>query len=316
MQTSTSRGLLGVVVAWFLVLVLFATAWIVHGVSSHSAPAAIKGVQHSGRPLRVLLVGDSMAGTLGMGLAKAAPASNVELLNGALGGCGVAIAYDDGWASGIWIPQAPIAPCRSKQEIHAYWLGLLRKFSPDVVIYLSRMDTVDQEVKPRSSSMIGILQPSFDAYLTSSLTDAVHVLSSDGAHVILGTSPPTLFNLQGNLYDDPARWTQYRQILSNVATSSNGVATTFDLTSFFGGSSKSPSFQLESKQGIRWRCGDGIHFNVQAGIAVAPDLFAEAWRVGGERVRSDPNVPAILSDLVNRAWGPYAAQAAAMRCGS
>lgn len=313
-KTRTARGLLGVLLAWVLVLAILGTAIIVHRVAPQRAAASIHGVHHSGRPLRVLLVGDSMAGTLGLGLAVAAPASHVDLINAAKVGCSVAIAYDGAWASSIWVPAAPDPPCQSRQQLRAHWKSLLVRYSPDVVIYLSRMDTVDQEVHPGQPALTSVLDASFDAYLTASLRDAVSLLSSTGAHVILGTSPPTLFNLQGNAYDNPSRWARYEKVLDDVAATSHGNATVFNFTTFFGGKGAVPQFQLDSASGIRWRCGDGIHFTPAGGILVAPSLFAEAWKVGGARTISIPTLPPLPKGVVNQPWPPFAAQAATMRC--
>jgi SGNH domain (fused to AT3 domains) len=313
-MTRTTRGLLGVLAAWVLVLAIVGTAWIVHRVEPQRASASIHGVHHTGRPLRVLLVGDSMAGTLGLGLAVAAPAMHVDLINAADVGCSVAIAYDGAWASSIWVPAAPNPPCQSKQQFRAFWKGLLVRYSPDVVIYLSRMDTVDQEIRPGQPALTSVLDASFDAYLTSSIRDSVALLSSTGAHVILGTSPPTLFNLQGNAYDNPLRWARYEKTLDDVAATSHGNVSVFNFTTFFGGKRAVPLFQLDSSSGIRWRCGDGIHFTKAGGILVAPSLFGSAWAVGGPRRAEVPTLPPISKDVVNQPWPPFAGQAATMRC--
>lgn len=301
-------------VAWGLVAALLVSAWIVSVAGPRSTAVEVRGVHHNGRPLRVLLIGDSLAGTLGVGLAKAAPASDVALVDAATPGCSVGIGYDGAWASSIWVPAAPAPPCQSKEQLLSYWQGFLKRYSPDVVIYLSRMDTNDQEVKPGSTDMQSVLDPSFDVYLTDALESAVGVLSSRGARVILGTSPPTLLNQVGNGNDDPSRWAVFASILKTVVSRSGGRASVFDFTSFFGGSGSNPKFLLTSPTGVQWRCTDGIHFTEAGGIMVAPSLFDRAWNLGAGQVAATPDMAPIPGKVANAPWRYFAAQSGAMGC--
>lgn len=308
---------LRIVAAMAAIVAVVAAAITINGSRNAPKQARIIPIQHASRLLRVLLVGDSMAGTLGVGLAKSAPSSGVTLIDAARGGCAVAIAWDGGWASSFINPVPPIYPCQNAQQLTTAWQKLLRQYQPDVVVYVNRMDTISQEVVPGSTQrMTSVLDPGFQTYLTNAMTQAVAVLASTGAHVILTTSAPTKIGLQGNRYDDPKRWAVYDSILRTVADRSGGRASIFDLGRFFGGDGSVPVFQLDSPSGIQWRCRDGLHFTEAGGVLVAPALFAMAWSLGAQVSPSAQSRPPVPATVANQPWAPYAAEKVVMGCGS
>jgi SGNH domain (fused to AT3 domains) len=289
-------------------------AAIVRQARSAPKPVVIATRQQAGPPLRVLLVGDSMAGTLGVGLARAAGPLGVSLINAAVGGCSVAVGWDGGWEFSVMGPTPPPSPCHNQAQLTGYWTTLVDRYRPDAVIYVSRMDTVDQEQTAGSSSrMISILDPQFRAYLSGALEQAVGVLSETGAHVIVTTSAPTKLERTGNSDDDPRRWSAYSAVLDAIAAQSHGTVSLFDLGRFFGGDGPAPAFTLDSPSGVRWRCLDGIHFDVGGGMAVAPSLFAFARQVSpaGALTGTRSAVPASVE---NQPWTSYAAVKAAIGC--
>jgi|GEM_PF-1396661 len=300
--------------AFAVIGALLVTAFGIDALSAAPAQPPIRGTLHNGPPLRVLLVGDSLAGTLGVGLARAAPASNVELVNGAQIGCGVAIAWNRAWASTVEAPVPPAYPCQSAQQLSAYWASLLRRVRPDVVIYASHMDTIDQEVSPGSASMVSVADPAFAARLTEQLTQAVAVLHQTGAAVIVTNAAPTKTNLVGSENDAPANLAAYNQVVTAVAARSNGVATVFDLAGALGLPGSPPTFSLTSPSDIEWRCLDGIHVSQAGGELVAPALFSLAWRV----TPSPPRPPLAAAPArppgVNQPWPPYVLERHAMGC--
>jgi hypothetical protein len=314
-MVSTIRAVPRILIAMAIVASLSITALALNATRSYPIQPPIVSLQHGHRQLRILLVGDSMAGTLGLGLAAAAPSSGVTLINAALVGCGVSIAWDDGWASSVWVPGPPNFPCQSPKQLTTYWKSFLRRYRPAVVIYVNRMDTISQEVNPGSTQrMTSVLNRQFQAYLTSAMTKAVGVLSSYGAHVILTTSAPTKIGLVGNQYDNPRRWLIYDKILRSVASRSNGRVSIFDLGRFFGGNGSDPKFSLIAPSGVQWRCADGIHFSVAGGILVAPSLLKLAWKVAPPADLSASMARAVPPSVANRPWPPYAAQQSTMGC--
>lgn len=294
-----------------LVAALVASALIVDGTRRGLARPAIVSLQHGGRHLRVLLVGDSIAGTLGVGLARAADASGVTLVNAAAGGCSVGVAWDGGWPAAILGPAATTYPCQNSSQLTGYWRSLLLRYRPDVVVYVARVDTVDQKVGGRITS---ILDGPFQPYLENALSEAVGVLSSTGAHVLLATSAPTRIGLGGDRNDNPRRWAIYNGILSSVASRSPATVSVFDLGRFFGGSGPEPAFHLTSPSGVQWRCTDGIHFSTAGGILVAPALFATAWSLAGRLPSIKPSTPTIPPTVANQPWPEYGTERQVMGC--
>ena len=307
-------GLIRLALAWVVVAGLFGSAFVAHAVASK--PPSINAIEthHDGRPLRMLLVGDSAAGTLGVGLAKSAPAANVDLINRAVGGCSLGIALLKGWLPGVPTRWPPPSPCNTEGLLAKELQSYLTKFNPDVVVYLSHLDTADMYPSATSPNVTHIGQPAYDAQLSASLTAAVDLLSSTGAKVMLGTSPPTLFAQKGDLNDDPARWAAYQVMLDRTAAQSNGKATVIDLTRFFGGTGPVPKMQLYSPSGVQWRCGDGIHFDTAGGEFFAPTLFNKAWQLAGPRMATTQSEPPLPSSIVNKTWPSYVKNAAVMNC--
>jgi SGNH domain (fused to AT3 domains) len=303
---STGLAATRLLVAMSLVGSLAAAALLVNHTRRPPNQAGVVSVEHVSRPLRILLVGDSMAGTLGVGLAKAAPASGITLIDAALGGCAVADAWDSGAPVDITVPVRPGPPCQNATQLAAYWEHLLRLYRPQVVIYVSRVDTIPEQINSGSTrKLASLLDASFQAYFLAAMTQAIGVLSSTGAHVILTTSAPTKM-------DDPRRWTIYDSIVESVAARSLGRATVFDLGRFFEGNAADPIFKPRSPSGIDWRCTDGIHFTEAGGALVAPSLFGLAWRIWTPQDTSgDPAVP---PSVANQPWAPFAAHAAVIGC--
>ncbi len=302
-----------ILVVMLLLAALLASAVLIDATRRGPARATVVALQHGARPLRVLLVGDSMAGTLGVGLARAAEASGVTLVNGATGGCSVGVAWDGGWPASILGPVPTTYPCRSSGQLMGYWRTLLLRYRPDVVIYVARVDTVSQKV---GAHMTSILDPPFQSYLENALSEAVATLTSTGAHVLLATSAPTKIGLGGNANDDPRRWSVYGRILASVAARSPQTVSVFDLGRFFGGTGAEPVFQLDSPSGIQWRCTDGIHFSAAAGILVAPALFGAAWHVAGPLPSDTSSTPKVPAAVANQPWAPYASVRQVLGCPS
>ncbi|MBO0729779.1 MAG: hypothetical protein J2P57_11005 [Acidimicrobiaceae bacterium] len=296
-----------------LVVALTTTALALPSLAQRRQHVTIAAPRHTGPPLRVLLVGDSMAGTLGVGLARAAPLFRVTLINAATAGCGVAIAWDGAWASSLWVPAAPTYPCQSANQLSGYWRSLVKRYRPDVVLYSSRMDTISQEVVPGSTRrMTSVLDRGFESYLVRALQQSVGVLSLGGAHVVLATAVPTKINLEGDAADDPHRWSAYDSLLARVAAGSDGRVTLFDLGRYFGG--RASSFALDSPSGVAWRCRDGIHISAAGGMLVAPSLFMTLREVASPTADSRATLPVVPADVANQPWAPYAKERQTMGC--
>jgi peptidoglycan/LPS O-acetylase OafA/YrhL len=238
----------------------------------------------SDRPVKVLIVGDSVAGTLAVGLADLAERShdNVQIANEGAPGCSVSMQAE---IKVLWYTLAPGAPCSSTNPdaLFTTWRKWVASYNPDVVVYLSRGETFDQEF---GGAWQNLGQASFDDYVTSRFRDAVNVLGSRGATVVLMTSPyydsgskPT----GGSWPEDaPARVQIDNSTIRAVAsTSTTGVGTAtdgkvyvFDLNQVVD-----PSGTYSPTIGpYNIRCNDGVHFSQSGGeyvgLRLLPDLLA------------------------------------------
>ena len=176
-------------------------------------------------------------------------------------------------------------------------------YNPDVVVYLARGETFDQEV---GGQWQNIGQPGFDSYLVNRYRQAVSVLGSKGASVVLLTTPyyDSGTSPAGTPWpeDAPARVTLDNATMRQVATTTPPGADgsrvyVFDLNAVV---SPDHAFSPTVDQ-INVRCTDGVHFTrsggIYVGLRLAPELAAlgpgpchgvAGWRVAGTSATIDP----------------------------
>jgi lysophospholipase L1-like esterase len=153
---------------------------------------------------------------------------------------------------------------------------------------MARSEVLNQEVNATWTHMG---DPSFDSYVTDRFHQAVNVLGSRGAHVILLTTPFYSSGLQpsGQPWpeDDPGRVTSDNQIIESLAGtnarplgptnshsrqrlfSGNGKVTVID-----SGSWLSPAGHFATTvDGVRARCSDGVHLTVAGGQWLAKRIL-------------------------------------------
>ncbi|HET6809694.1 MAG TPA: acyltransferase family protein [Acidimicrobiales bacterium] len=228
-----------------------------------AAPAA------GGRPVRILLVGDSMAGSLGVGLADVAPDYGAEVVNAGMPGCSLASDQQD---RVLWYTLPPGQPCVAgrPQALLSAWADLVARTRPDVVVYLARSDILDTQ---HDGQWGHIGQDGFDQWLSGRLAAAVPVLGSGGAPVVLLTSPTYQTGEQssGDVWpeDDPARVSADTSILRSV----QGV------TVLDAGAALTPSGDYRpAADGVTLRCSDGVHLTRSGGqwlgARILPELVA------------------------------------------
>jgi hypothetical protein len=96
------------------------------------------------RPVKVLLVGDSIAGSLGVGLAEYAGTHDVQIVNEGTPGCSLSMT---GEIRVLFYSLAPGAPCDDQGDASSLfdtWRRWVDAYNPDVVLYLARGETFDQ----------------------------------------------------------------------------------------------------------------------------------------------------------------------------
>jgi peptidoglycan/LPS O-acetylase OafA/YrhL len=134
-------------------------------------------------PIRVMLLGDSVALSMGWGLEREGPALGFSVWNKGGLGCGFLPGDEELDAYGKW-SATKAETCR---EWRSNWLSDVDAFQPDVVVLLfGPWDTLDLTVGDR---LLEVGTPEWEAYALNELSHTVDLLSSRGAEVILLTSP-------------------------------------------------------------------------------------------------------------------------------
>jgi peptidoglycan/LPS O-acetylase OafA/YrhL len=230
----------------------------------------------SAHPVRILLVGDSMAGSLGVGLSTVADQYDAEVVNEGSPGCSLA---EGAQAKVLWYTVAPGAPCSSSDPQHLLdvYRSEVTKFDPDVVVYLARSDTFDTDL---DGSWQHVGDPSFDRWALTRYEGAIAVLGSGGAHVVLLTSPYYDSGEQGDGQpwpeNDPTRVVDVNRLLLRAARTDPRTATVIDT-----GALLDPSHQFATQvDGVPVRCTDGVHFTVPGGQWVGEHLLPRLVSLG------------------------------------
>lgn len=257
-------------------------------------------------PVKVLIVGDSVAGTLGVGLGRVMAQYGVVAVNEGSPGCSVSM---DQLVQVLWYTDPPGAPCVNgdPNALLAQWRAWVDQFNPDVVIYMARSEVLDQEV---NSTWTHIGEPAFDSYLTARFRDAINVLGSRGAHVVLLTSPFYDTGVQPSGLpwpeDDPGRVTTDNEIIESMAGGdarrSSGSQSRSNQELFAGmtGNSKvtvidtgawlSPGGHFSATvDGVEARCGDGVHFTVAGGEWLAKRILPIISLLGRAHQEASPS---------------------------
>jgi peptidoglycan/LPS O-acetylase OafA/YrhL len=266
------RALVGVPVAAAMSLGLVALSAVASSPAVAIAPAGrvAPGKLHppAGPPVKVLLVGDSMAGSLGASLAPEAPGYGVQIINEGHPGCAVST---DSEFRFLLYTNPPGKPCRigRPDALLDQWRSWVDEYRPDVVVYLGRVDLMDQDY---GGTWTSIGNPAFDRFLKSQLSRGVSILSSRGARVVFMTSPYYDSTIQGGgppaPEDSPGRVAMDDRILAQVTAAHPGV-TLFPL-----GDLVTPAGHYQQDvDGVDIRCDDGVHFSADAGAVMAPRLL-------------------------------------------
>jgi peptidoglycan/LPS O-acetylase OafA/YrhL len=255
---------------------------------SYLAPAL--GPVTETKPVKVLLVGDSVAGSLGVGLAEEARQDHVQIANEGTPGCSLSMQTE---IKVLFYSVAPDAPCdvdNNPASLLNTWRRWVEAYNPDVVVYVARGETFDQEVDGQWQNLG---EPSFDAYVESRYRQAVDVLGSRGATVVLATTP---FYDSGDSptgapwpEDAPSRVqadnAEIRAAAASATSSTDGSRVyVFDLNALVSpGGAYSPTVGP-----VNVRCADGVHFTQSGGIFVGQKLAPELAALGQAHASSAP----------------------------
>jgi peptidoglycan/LPS O-acetylase OafA/YrhL len=243
-------------------------------------------------PVKVLLVGDSIAGSLGVGLVQGAGARNIQIVNEGIPGCSLSMAQQ---IKVLFYTLAPGAPCSSSNPdaLFALWQKWVDAYNPDVVLYVARGETFDQEV---GGQWENLGEPAFDRYVAGRYREAVKVLGSRGATVVLMTSPyyDSGTSPSGSIWpeDQASRVEIDNQTMRTVAgsmTTGDGSSAGNQVYVFDLNQVVSPGDQFASSVGsVNVRCTDGVHFSRSGGTLVGQELLPDLAVLGQAHAKASP----------------------------
>ena len=277
------RGWVGapVAVAAVSITVVLATgSGTVAAVSAPPAAPAGPARSHT----TVLVLGDSTALTLSVGLSYDASRYGASVVEKGILGCGVAVASEvsqHGVDSAMAPECNPATPAAGQWP--ALWSGWIDRSHPAVVALLAgRWEVSTVEWKGRWTD---ILDPAYAAYVRQQLQQAVDVGSSGGAAVVLFTAPCYDSGEQPDgapwPEDQPDRLNAYNALVRQVVAANPQTATLVNLDGIV-----CPGGTFETQiDGVTVRAPDGVHFpysydpsNPQAALDSGPQVMAfGAW---------------------------------------
>ncbi|MFZ0250686.1 MAG: SGNH hydrolase domain-containing protein [Acidimicrobiales bacterium] len=228
-------------------------------------------------PVRLLILGDSIAMTLGMGLSEGAHTSY-----------GVAVA-DEATIGCDLDPQLQVVTSGTVGPAtqgcvgwRTTWPLLMASQRPQVVaLGLGRWEVSDHLLDGR---WVHVGEPVWDAHLSADLEGAISIFHSFGAKVVLFTMPyidPSARQPDGLPWPEnsPDRTRAYNALLAQVARAQpSGEVTVVDLNKML-----SPNgAYTPSVGGVRVRYTDGIHVSLAGGVLLQRQILPEVDRIGME----------------------------------
>ncbi len=245
------------------------------GTHPGSASAAPSG------PVRFLLVGDSVAMTMGMGLGvDDVSRYGVDELDAGTLGCDL----DDLEVNLSGQVGAATPGCLDWWSTWSDWVA---DFHPDVVgLLIGRWEVSDHLY---DGQWVHVGDPKWDAHLMNEINVAIDIFTAGGAKVVLFTMPymdPSVEAADGTPFseNDPARATVFNQLLKSVASRRSSQVTVVDLNRILD-----PGGRYQAVvDGLTVRTSDGIHITEPAGQWLQPRILPTVAKVGLEARAAAP----------------------------
>jgi peptidoglycan/LPS O-acetylase OafA/YrhL len=227
----------------------------------------------STKPVRFLLLGDSIALTMAIGLqVKSVPRFGVQLENREELGCDI----DDLPAIVGGQVGQPESHCRFWRTL---WPKYVAQTKPDVVgLLIGRWDITDHV---DDGKIVHVGQPAWNRHLYDEIDQAVHIFSAHGAKVVLFTMPyigPAQDSPNGTVYPEnqPARVNEFNRILAEVTKHNPRVVTLVNLNKILD-----PHGTYQSViDGVTVRWADGIHVSKTGGEWLQAALLPKVAELG------------------------------------
>ena len=222
---------------------------------------------HTCPPKRVLLIGDSLAFSIGLAAMINEQHYGVEMANAAILGCSFGVRGEIN-AGGQWQEQRPGCPTALRR-----WAQDARAFHPQVVlIELGYRDEFNWRWNGR---MVHLGQPEFDRYLQRQMEAYVTALTRGGTKVAFLTvpwsHPPALADGSAAPYGSAARHRQINAMLRGIVARHPQTVRLLDVDSVVSSGNRYRS----SVNGKLCRF-DGIHFTIYCGQLLQPLLLGGA----------------------------------------
>jgi len=214
-------------------------------------------------PVRFLLLGDSVAITMSVGLGTGSVrAYGVQVLDEGVFGCD----YDSAPAISQGQLTTPFTTCLQWRTLYA---DDIASSHPDVVgLLVGRWSLCDRMVDGRT---VHVGDPVWDDHLVAEYTDVVRTLAAGGAPVVLFTLPdfaPPQAAPDGSPFpeDQPSRVAAFNRDLARVALDTRGESTLVDLHRILD-----PRGRFATViDGVTVRWPDGIHVTPAGGQWLQP----------------------------------------------
>jgi peptidoglycan/LPS O-acetylase OafA/YrhL/lysophospholipase L1-like esterase len=261
------------------------------GTTSSSTTTTTTPPSATGPPVRVLLLGDSVALTLGVGLGAttAETTYGYTLTDKGILGCGV---VDGPEVESLGARETEPSPCNGSPLVAAepldeqpwpdQWLRAMNETQPNVVVLLAgRWEVVDREYR---GTWTNILNPTFAAYVKSQLEMASQLVTATGARLVFLTAPCTDSGEQPDgapwPEDSPTRLAEYNKLIREVAADHAQTDSVVDLDA-----AACPGGKFtRTVDGQVIRNPDGIHFSPIGGQVLAPKLMPAIVAAGREQM--------------------------------
>jgi peptidoglycan/LPS O-acetylase OafA/YrhL len=223
-------------------------------------------------PKSVLLVGDSLAFTLGVPMMSDEERYGIELANGALLGCAFTTQGELD-VNGTWEGQSAGCPDELSE-----WASEERAIrAKEVVVELGYRDQFDWKI---DGKVVHIGQPAFDAALQRQIERFIQVLGAGGTKILFlsvpYTNPPALPDGSPAPAASPARHALINSMLDSAARSHPGQVQVLDLDP-----TVSPGNHYDENVNGQLCRFDGIHFTVYCAELLEPQILGEVRKMIG-----------------------------------
>ena len=232
-----------------------------------------------GPPTETLIVGDSMALTLGVGLSYQSAKWGVGFVPAAKLGCDL----DPG--STVSVMGVVSKAAQGCPDWRTSWGSLIRNDNPDVVLLvLGRWEVLDR-IYDGHWTHIG--EAGWDAHLTSELDQAIDILSSQGATVVLATLPYIKGNSEqpdGRPWEmnQPVRTNAYNAVVRAAAVRRPSTSRVLELNALIDPNGR----YTATIDGVRVRNPDDEHFSIAGGEYLRPVVLPELESLGTPHART------------------------------